>query len=252
MHFPFNLKIGVVEIPSHFIFEVLAYSIGFRYFLYLRKKNIDLISSENRIIIFIGAAIGALVFSRLIGIFESPDIINRPLNLLILLGNKTIVGGLLGGLAGVEITKKIIGVKISSGDLMVYPLILAIGIGRIGCFLAGLEDNTYGIPSGLPWAMDLGDGIKRHPTNLYEIFFLILLFISLKLFESRRMFSNGSRFKVFMIAYLFFRLGIEFIKPSHKYFFNLSLIQLSCIAGLIYYCTIFFQSRLILEKNSDG
>lgn len=73
----------------------------------------------------------------------------------------TVVGGLLGGLVGVELSKKIIGVRTSSGDLFSYPLILGMMIGRVGC-LGGLEDNTYGEATTLPWGMDLGDGVMRH------------------------------------------------------------------------------------------
>jgi prolipoprotein diacylglyceryltransferase len=48
-------------------------------------------------------------------------------------------------------------------------------VGRIGCFLTGLADNTYGTPTGLPWGVDFGDRIHRHPTQLYEIAFLMIL-----------------------------------------------------------------------------
>jgi len=41
--------------------------------------------------------------------------------------------------------------------------------------LTGLSDNTYGTPTNLPWAVNFGDGIPRHPTQLYEIAFLIAL-----------------------------------------------------------------------------
>ena len=41
-------------------------------------------------------------------------------------------------------------------------------LGRIGCFLAGLADMTYGTPTTLPWGRDFGDGIGRHPVQLYE------------------------------------------------------------------------------------
>ena len=34
--------------------------------------------------------------------------------------------------------------------------------------LAGLDDFTYGTPTSLPWAHDFGDGISRHPVQLYE------------------------------------------------------------------------------------
>jgi prolipoprotein diacylglyceryltransferase len=165
------------------------------------------------------------------------------------MSNKTIVGGMLGGLVGVEVTKKIIGVKVSSGDLMVYPLILAMIIGRIGCFLAGLKDGTFGVASSLPWAIDFGDGIRRHPTNLYEILFWIVLWLILVLIEQKHTFSNGSRFKVFMISYLIFRLLVEFIKPAYFFPIGLSTIQLVCIAGILYYYKVFIKPYNLFQSK---
>ena len=162
MHFPVNIPFGKSTVPLHFICETLAYFIGYRYYVYLRRNSTDLISSDNRLIIFIGAAFGAFIGSHLVGIFEKPASLPQ-FNLVYLMGNKTIVGGMLGGLIGVELIKKRLGVTVSSGDLMVYPLILAMIIGRIGCFLTGLDDGTYGNPSSLPWAINFGDGIRRHP-----------------------------------------------------------------------------------------
>jgi len=91
------------------------------------------------------------------------------------MGGKTIVGALIFGLISVELMKRYIGVRQSTGDLYAIPLALGIAIGRIGCFLTGLDDNTYGTPTTLPWAINFGDGIPRHPTQLYEIAFLVAL-----------------------------------------------------------------------------
>jgi len=91
------------------------------------------------------------------------------------MGGKTIAGALIGGLIAVELMKRYIGLHQSTGDLYVVPLALGIAIGRIGCFLTGLSDNTYGTPTNLPWAVNFGDGIPRHPTQLYEIAFLLAL-----------------------------------------------------------------------------
>jgi phosphatidylglycerol:prolipoprotein diacylglycerol transferase len=78
---------------------------------------------------FIGAAAGGLIFSRLLGMSENLDLIfKHGISWEMLTGSKTIVGGLIGGLIGVEFTKKLIGVKTSSGDLMTFPLILGIGL----------------------------------------------------------------------------------------------------------------------------
>ncbi|MFI5139662.1 MAG: prolipoprotein diacylglyceryl transferase [Sphingobacteriales bacterium] len=227
----------------------MAYFIGYRYYVFLRKQYNDPISSENRLIIFIGAAFGALVGSHLIGVIENPPMLSH-FTLIYLMGNKTIVGGMLGGLIGVELTKKRMGVNVSSGDLMVYPLILAMVIGRTGCFLAGLEDGTYGTASTLPWAINFGNGIRRHPTNLYEIIFWLILWLTLRTIESRHQFTDGSKFKVFLSSYLIFRFLDEFIKPDYFFSFGLSVIQLVCIAGILYYYKVFLYPSKLLKTHA--
>lgn len=245
LHFPVNIPLGKSYIPVHFVCETLAYFLGYRYYVYLQKQKDDPISSENRLIIFIGAAFGALIGSHLVGVLENPTLLSH-FNLVYLMGNKTIVGGMLGGLIGVELTKKKIGVKVSSGDMMVYPLILAMIIGRTGCLLAGLEDGTFGIPSNLPWAINFGDGIRRHPTNLYEILFWIILWLSLQIIEKYKRFTDGSKFKIFLSSYLIFRFLVEFIKPDYFFSFGLSVIQLVCVGGILYYYKVFlYPSKLI-------
>jgi prolipoprotein diacylglyceryltransferase len=107
-------------------------------------------------------------------------------------------------------------------------------IGRIGCFLTGNSDHTYGNATTLFTGVDFGDGVRRHPTQLYESAFLIVLALGLAMTWSRFP-RDGDRFKTFMIAYLAFRLVIDFLKPEHVVLGGLSLIQLSCLAGLAYY-----------------
>lgn len=223
--------------------------IGFRYFLWLRNRQTDLIDSSNRTWILIGAIFGSLVGSRLLGGLEDPQAMMASSNTwLHFYVNKTILGGLLGGLAGVELTKRIIGEKNASGDLFTYPLILAIIIGRIGCFSMGVHEETYGTVSNSLFAMDLGDARLRHPVTLYEIVFLILLWILLKQTSKNYVLANGAIFKLFMIAYLVFRLLLDFIKPHFTFWFGLSSIQVACIIGLLYYIRfIIHPKKLLLE-----
>lgn len=242
-----TFPITIFDIHLHLIFEILAYSIGYRFYVFLRNKSVDLISDEGRLWIFIGAASGAFLGSHLLGILENPSQWNQ-LNLIYFMGNKTIVGGLLGGLIGVEATKKIIGVTTSSGDLMTYPVILALSIGRIGCFAEGLEDGTFGIVTTLPWGIDFGDGLYRHPTQLYEIFFLFILGFSIFLLERSAVLLNGSRFKLLMVSYLTFRLMIEFIKPNEFYSFGICSIQIACIFGLLYYWKVLVKPFTLIQN----
>jgi phosphatidylglycerol---prolipoprotein diacylglyceryl transferase len=251
MTFPVNLHIGEFVIHPHLLFEELGCILGFRYYLFLRKRQTDLISTVHRIWILCGAALGALLLSRLLGDLENPAAFfgsHTPFSYYY--SNKTIIGGLLGGLLGAEFVKKIIKVHSSSGDLFTFPLILAICIGRIGCFLAGVEDQTSGTATTLPWGMDMGDGIKRHPTALYEILFLIAVWVILYRIKSMRTLKNGHLFKLFMVAYLGFRFFSEFIKNDPFFPFGLSVLQLACIAGIIYYYKIFIYSSFLSRQNA--
>jgi prolipoprotein diacylglyceryltransferase len=249
VEFPIIIHIGSFFVTLHAVLETLAFFFGFRYFLFLRKKQGDQYSSSSRVWVIIGAVFGALIGSRLIGSLERPQEMLSANNLAVYIyNNKTVVGGFLGGLAGVEITKKIIGEKRASGDLFVYPMVLSLIIGRVGCFSMGIHEETYGIKTNLPWGMNLGDGILRHPATIYEIVFLTGLWIGLRQVQKKKPLENGALFKLFMIAYLTFRFCLDFIKPPYFLFFGLTTIQLTCLAGLIYYSPFILQPKKLIAS----
>jgi phosphatidylglycerol---prolipoprotein diacylglyceryl transferase len=139
------------------------------------------------------AVAGAAVGSKLLFLLEDPHLTWQHLHdPAYLIGGKTIVGALAFGLVSVELTKRYIGLRQSTGDLYAIPLALGIAIGRIGCFLTGLSDNTYGTATNLPWAVNFGDGIPRHPTQLYEIAFLLALIPFLHIVLDRTVILSGA------------------------------------------------------------
>jgi prolipoprotein diacylglyceryltransferase len=217
----------------HYLFETLAFFIGIRYYYFAKNKIEDPISDINRLWIMLGAMIGALVGSRLIAVLESPETITQ-ITWMSLYQSKTVAGGFLGGLFGVELAKKIIKVDIASGDIYVIPIIIAVFTGRIGCFLSGVNEPTFGIETTFFAAIDLGDGLLRHPVALYEMLYMILLFIVFKQLKNKS-FENGDRFKLFMILYFSYRFLVEFIKPYHPLFLHLSSIHWSAIFIFMYY-----------------
>ncbi|WP_417800077.1 prolipoprotein diacylglyceryl transferase [Tenacibaculum sp.] len=235
MELPFESTLFGYTVNIHLVLEYLAFFLAFRYYVFLRKKRKDYISSNNRLSIILGAAIGAFIGSRLVGVLENPLVTFSVKNVIQLLNVKTIMGGLFGGLIGVELAKKIIGETKSSGDLFVFPIIAGIFIGRIGCFLSGINEFTYGVETKFFLGMDLGDGVLRHPVALYELVFLIMLFISLKYLQKEYVLQSGELFKVFMLAYFGFRFCIEFLKPNTFFVLGLSTIQILCIVCYVYY-----------------
>ena len=235
MQIPFEPILFGIKLNIHLIFEYLAFFLAFRYYVFLKKRTAKGISTTNRLSIVLGAIIGGFIGSRFVGFLENP-IFDFSLDKLIILYNtKTIMGGLFGGLIGVETAKKIIHEKKSSGDLFTLPIIVGICIGRIGCFLTGINEFTYGKETTFFTGMNLGDGLNRHPIALYEIVFLMALFFILKKQISTEKLKNGEVFKLFMLSYFTFRFLIEFIKPNIFFIFELSSIQWLCIICLAYY-----------------
>ncbi|MGJ7030335.1 prolipoprotein diacylglyceryl transferase [Niabella hirudinis] len=253
MEFPVYLHIGTHTILLHMVTEIVSFFIAFRFYRYLKKKQGDAITGINRLYILLGATMGALLGSRILGGLEDPLALAAsasPLRYFYM--NKTVVGGFLGGLAGVEGMKKLIGEKQRSGDLYTYPIILGLVIGRIGCFSMGVHEETYGLPTALFTGMNLGDGLLRHPVALYEIIFLLLLVVLIRWISLRFPVDSGALFKLFMMGYLLFRFLLDFIKPHYTWPVGLSSIQIACLLGLLYYIRYIVQPKKLLTPHAGS
>lgn len=249
MTFPYYIHIGALQIHPHIFFEAIAYTVTFQLLLFLSKKG-DNIPFSQRTSVMVGGLIGAVLGAKILVVLNHPDLWGSANDtLMLLMQGKTIVGALLGGLIGVEVTKRIVGITTSTGDTFAYPMIVGITIGRIGCFLTGLSDKTYGIATNLPWGVDFGDGILRHPTQLYEILFLVTLLVFIYI-RSRYDRESGDLFRFFMIGYLSFRLAVDFIKPDYHVLLGMSAIQIACLLALLYYARD--MRRLFSLKKADN
>lgn len=225
----------------HGIFELLALSVGAAYYRLLRKRagGGSILHGEG-FAVAVGCIFGAAIGNKLVFWIEMPHLLAQYWTTpALLFGGQSMVGGLLGGLVGVEIAKKLNGIAHSTGDAFVFPVLLGLVIGRGGCFLAGLADGTHGNPSSLPWAVDFGDGISRHPTQLYEIAFAGLLWWGLAETRLRLAMPPGLLFKLMLVGYLGWRLLVDAIKPiPYAYPLGLSGIQWVCLFGLAIYLPV--------------
>jgi prolipoprotein diacylglyceryltransferase len=233
--FPVLVPIGPFRVHPHLVFDLLAYSIGFRLFLLQRRRLGDTIDAHARWSVVAAAILGAAVGSKLFFWLENPaETLAHWNDPAFLLGGKTIVGGLIGGLIGVELEKRWAGLTRRTGDLFAMPLAVGIVIGRIGCFLSGLPDRTHGTPSSLPWAVSFGDGIPRHPAQLYESAVMAIAAVVLWRL-TRRPHREGDVFKLFMVTYFALRLAVDALKPEVRVLLGLSSLQWASVAVLAYY-----------------
>jgi len=230
----------------HAVLEALAISLGTLYYrIGLRRKSGGIpasFMSNNRFLVLIGCLFGAALGNKIVFWLEMPHLFplywNKP---EVWFAGQSVVGGLLGGLIGVEIAKRGARIRQSTGDAFVFPVLLGLIIGRVGCFAAGLADGTYGVPTGLPWGVDFGDGVPRHPTQLYEIIFAAVMWVVLA--RQRVVWSSqpGLLFKVMLWSYLLWRFMVDGIKPNpFDYGLGLSGIQVVCAVALVVYAPLCF------------
>jgi phosphatidylglycerol:prolipoprotein diacylglycerol transferase len=144
---------------------------------------------------------------------------------------KTITTGLIGAYIGVEVVKLILGIRVKTGDDFAVPIALALAVGRWGCFFNGC---CYGVATDLPWGVDFGDGVRRHPTQIYESLFHTLM-AGVFIFIVQRGWLRQQRLKFYLIAYFAFRFATEFIRPEPVAALGLTFYQwvaLAAIGGL--------------------
>jgi prolipoprotein diacylglyceryltransferase len=261
VHFPVYFHLAGLTLHPHPVMEVAAYAAGLATHLAIKARARRLGTQrdlERSLWLIAGAVVGALVGAKLLAWIESWHAFHAAWTggsglLGSWLAGKTIVGGLVGGWIGVEITKRATHLRQRTGDTWVYPLLLSMAIGRVGCFLTGLADQTYGIPTALPWGVDFGDGIPRHPTQLYDIAFLLLLGVALAGYQRaiHLPFNTGRLFRIFMLSYCLWRLATEFIKPTDKPYAGLSAIQVVCVCTAIWCAISIFRQREALPATLE-
>lgn len=133
-------------------------------------------------------------------------------------GGMSFHGGLLGVILVMLFFARKRGVSFFTVSDFIAPLIpLALAMGRLGNFING---ELWGRPSSVPWAMvfpQSGDGIPRHPSQLYELGLEgIALFIVMWWF-ARKPRPTGQVSAVFLIGYGLFRFLVEFTREPDNF-----------------------------------
>lgn len=232
----------------HLVLELLAYFVAARMYWYFAKADSIKPSKIDRLCLLAGAVFGAALGSKGLHVLEHLPALLQQSDAWLWLGGKSVLGGFLGGTIGVEITKKLVGWRVSTGDAWVPALASGLVLGRIGCQFSGTWDGTYGSPTALPWAWDYGDGIGRHPTAFYEIILVLALTCVVWQYQRLRA-ASGARFATFLMGYCIIRFGLEFLKPPFglaadgvlpvALYAGLTAIQWAAITGVCgYFCLL--------------
>src|SRR5437588_891293 len=146
--------------PAYSLFMLLALGV-FLLARRLQPRTPTDITLQQQVALGLAAFIGGTFAARLPFVFLSDEPFFSTAAWLA--DGKTVTTGLAGAYLAVELMKWHLGITVKTGDALAVPLALALAVGRWGCFCHGC---CAGVPTDLPWGVDFGDHILRHPTQI--------------------------------------------------------------------------------------
>jgi phosphatidylglycerol---prolipoprotein diacylglyceryl transferase len=249
--------------PIHVLFQIagfkvyiwgLMFVLGFlaAFLLSLREAKKQGLQDEMWIIgllILVGAVIGP----RLFYVIEHLGYFSKHLLEILTMwqGGITSYGAYLGlFLAWLYVKKKKLNF-LRILDIISPYILLAIAITRIGCFL---NWDDFGIQSSLPWAIRVAGDVARHPTQLYESLYCLIIFGILIWFKKIRetgkltkfkklLNKNGALFLFFLIFYSLARFFNDFLRVYDTYWFGLAISQWICILLFVLSLILLFRKK---------
>lgn len=192
----------------------------------------------------LGGVIGARLCEWVLGgtqvLAQHPGAFLDPRN-----GGKSLVGGLFFGWLSVEIAKKKLGIRRSTGDLWALALPGGEAVGRIGCFFNGC---CFGTPfSG--WGAIHQHGEWRHPAQIYSALGAALIFAILWKLRDKLP-REGDLFRCYLLLYGVSRFVIEFARQRPLAWKGLSLVQLICLETAVFAAvSLYLASRKSLQSE---
>ncbi len=193
-----------------------------------------------------------IICARLYYVAFSWDYYSQNLNLGEIInirnGGLAIHGGIFGGIiAGLIFCRirKISFFRII--DIIAPSVILAQAIGRWGNFV---NQEAYGGPTDLPWGIMI-DGVKVHPTFLYESLGNIIIFFFLMWYRKHKRKNEGEVFALYLILYSVVRFFVEGLRTDSLMFLGLRTAQIASIVMFLAGLVIFYILRKYKKDKLD-
>jgi phosphatidylglycerol:prolipoprotein diacylglycerol transferase len=222
--YPELFRIGSFPINTYGVFLALAFLCAILVTVRLAAR--DGLPKEKIYDLCLWMLLSALVGSKILMLFTEPEYRDHPMQLLsldFLRSGGVFYGGLIGAIiSGYLLMRRYQLPWWKTADACAPGIALGNFFGRQGCFAAGC---CWGKPTSLPWGVKFSEvgheitgvpvGIPLHPTQLYESFAMLLVFLFLFWFHKRRKFS-GQVILLYAVLYSAIRFVIEFWRDDPR------------------------------------
>jgi len=219
--FPTIIELGPLTIRTYGLMVAAGLFVALKYILaQCQKRNItEEIATDMVLYAMVSGLIGAritYVLTNLNYYLLNPADIFR-----IWEGGLVFHGGFIAGLIAVIIYTRINkAIDIwQIADISAPALSLGHAFGRLGCLSAGC---CYGAHSDLPWAIRFSNkaclaptGVYLHPTQLYELFGNLVIFVVLHMLLGKAR-IKGIVVSVYLFLYGILRFSVEFFRGDER------------------------------------
>ncbi len=152
---------------------------------------------------------------------------------------KSYYGAILGAFFAINLYKIIFKIKGNFGDRFVIPLCVSAGIGKIGCFFNGCCSGTA---TNFLFKCRNFAGVYVHPVQFYETLFeFSCAGLFFYFYRTKRL--QGSHFLIYILLYMIFRFGIEFIRIEPKVAFGISVYQIMSVIFIPLFAFILYRRQ---------
>jgi phosphatidylglycerol---prolipoprotein diacylglyceryl transferase len=222
--YPELFRIGSFPINTYGVFLALAFLSAILITVKLAER--DGLPRERIYDLSLWMLLASLIGSKVLMLFTEPEYRDHPWQLLsldFLRSGGVFYGGLIGAvLAGYFLMKRYKLPWWKTADACAPGIAIGNFFGRQGCFAAGC---CWGKPTSLPWGVkftELGHEITGvpidtylHPTQLYESFAMLLVFLFLLWLHKHKRFS-GQVVLTYALLYSTIRFAIEFVRDDPR------------------------------------
>jgi phosphatidylglycerol---prolipoprotein diacylglyceryl transferase len=222
--YPEIFHIGSFPINTYGVFLAIAFLCAI--LVAVRLAGRDGLPRERIYDLSLWMLLGGLIGSKILMLFTEPEYRDHPLQLLsldFLRSGGVFYGGLIGAvLTGYFLMKRYKLPWWKTADACAPGIAIGNFFGRQGCFAAGC---CWGKPTSLPWGVkftELGHQITGvptdvylHPTQLYESFAMLIVFLFLLWMHRRKRF-NGQVILLYALLYSIVRFSIEFVRDDPR------------------------------------
>ena len=232
---PVAFHIGDVAIRWYGIMMALAILVLFLWVAWQVRRGAK-ITYDTLVMMALVSIPAGIISSRLLHVIDDWDYYSQYPSQIIGTEGLTIFGAIVGATLAIWVYTRIAHLNFGYiTDTIAPGIVLAQAIGRVGCLLNGCcyggeTDIWCGITYTNPES-EAPVGVTVHPTQVYEIIFLLLAFIPLYLLRNRLK-PDGSLFLVYLTLYSAWRVGIGFLRDVEPFLFGLQQAQVLGIAVL--------------------